>query len=232
MGSVSSAELDPQTIIANSQVLAVLPKEAVRALAAVARFERYGQRTLLVAKGNIPEHVRYVIDGSVDLTMFTRDGKVSALPVFPGTWATWLSCMSDRPMPWDMWSSRSACYLALPRQIVQTAVSQHPQALLQVIEYVGSIQRALIEWMLNVSLQPPQKRLAYLLLMSAQGSWTRPEPGGSAPITQEQIGNLGLGSRQKVGRLLRDLERLKLVELGYGAVFVPSWERLNAYVFQ
>ncbi len=134
-------------------------------------------------------------------------------------------------MSWDMWSSRSACYLALPRRKVRAAVSQHPQALLHVIEYVGSIQRALIEWMLNVSLQPPQQRLAYLLLMSAQGSWTRPEPGGSAPITQEQIGNLGLGSRQRVGRLLRDLEKLALVEVRYGAVFVPSWQRLHAYVF-
>ena len=156
-------------------MLSVLPQEAVRALAAVAEVERYEQRTLLVAKDSIPEYIRFVLEGSADLTMFTRDGKTSALPVFPGTWATWLSCMSDRPMPWDLWSSRSALYLALPRQMVRAEVSRHPQALLQVIEYVGSIQRALIEWMLSVSLQPPQKRLAYFLLMSAQGSWTRPE---------------------------------------------------------
>ncbi len=82
---MGKAKLDPQSIIENSQVLAVLPKDSVRALTALAKIEHYEQRTLLVAKGSVPEHIRFVVEGSVDLTMFTSDGKISALPVFPGT---------------------------------------------------------------------------------------------------------------------------------------------------
>jgi CRP-like cAMP-binding protein len=222
---------DPLLIIESSPVLALLPREKIRTLAAVAKFETCEQRTLLEAEGQTIGYFRYVIEGSVDLTATTADGKVSAIPVFPGTWATWMACMNDAPIPFDMWSSRSAIYLAVPRRAVRAAVSAHPEALLQVIEHAGAIQRALMAWVMNVSLQSPEKRIAFLLLQTSQGSWMTPETGGVAAITQEQIGNLGLGSRQRVGRLLRNLEQLRLIEIRYGAVYVPSWEKLNAYVF-
>lgn len=229
---MAGADVDALAILESNAVFAALPKDVVARLAALAKIERFEQRSLLVSKGQSPEHIRYVLEGSVDLTMTTPHGKATSLPAFPGTWATWLSCMSEQPMQWDMWNSRSAAFLALPRRQVRAAICDCPMALLQVIEYMGAVQRALMAWALNVSLQSPQKRLAYFLLMTSQGGWLRPQlGGGSTPYTQEQLGNLGLGSRQRVGRLLRELEELDLVEVKYGGVSVSSWEKLKAYVF-
>lgn len=228
---MASHEFDFGRFRRSSAVFEKLPTDAVRELFAKGRIERYATRSLLVAQGIVPDHFRYVLEGHNDLTLSTPGGRYTTLPITSGQWATWLGCFSDRPLQHEMWSCKGAVHFALPRQAVRAAVDVSPEALLAVIEHIGETTRFLVAWTLGATLLAPEKRLAFLLL-AAIGRETLSSAGEhEASLTQEQIGHLGFGSRQRVGRLLQALEAEGLVETRYGAILVPSRERLNAYVF-
>jgi hypothetical protein len=50
-----------------------------------------------------------------------------------------------------------------------------------------------------------------------------------AIVTQAQIAELGLGSRKRVGRLLRKFEERVLIEMHYGAISIRSVSLLRQF---
>jgi len=86
-------------------------------------------------------------------------------------------------------------------------------------------------WTLSSSVLAPEKRLACVLLMTA----TRYEGGDGlsrkTTFTQTQLGAFGLGSRQRVGRLLQRLEHCGLVEIQYKQIIIPSMNKLDAFIY-
>lgn len=226
---MTDPECDPLAILESSDTFSLLPTQALRDLASLARVERYQTRSLLVGQGRKPEHIRYIVEGYIDLLLTTPDGRSTALPLFAGSWATWLGCISEKPLPHEMWSSKSAVFVAFPRQQARDAIVSHQAALLSALEHIGDSNRYLMAWALGVNLHAPEKRLAYLLAVLARALDAAATHGGEMPITHEQIGQLGFGSRQRVGRLLAAIERRGLIETGYGEIIIPSWQRLIAF---
>ena len=226
------SECDVQEILNSSEVFQQLPKAALKELLVAARIERYEQRTLLVEKGQRPDHFRFILQGSIELISSTLDGRFTALPILSGSWASWLACFNASPLQYEVWAAKSTQCLALPRQLVCSAVSGSPDALLKVIDHIGETVRLLIAWTLGATVHSPEKRMGHLLLILSGAVGPSMKPAKHTAITQEQIGHIGFGSRQRVARLLRELEAKGLIEMRYGAVSVPSCERLSAFVFE
>ena len=226
---MSKEEFDPAQLLKNNEVFQLLPPEAFRTLLNASRIERYEHRTLLVREGQRQEHLRYIVNGHIHLTMSTADGKSTGLPIYSGGWATWAGCFSDRTMAIEAWSSKSAVFLAFPCRLVRTEIMKYPEALAKVIEHIIEANRFLLAWVLNERVHSPEKRLAFMLLALLRSTLERRE---QAVITQEEIGRLGFGSRQRVARLLRSLELQGLIEMRYGGVKVASWETLRTFVSQ
>jgi CRP-like cAMP-binding protein len=225
----TSQEFDVLANLEHSEVFRLLPAEVLREVAVMARMERYHERTLLVPLGHVPEHIRYVISGSVDLTLSSADGRMASLPILPGQWATWLGCFSSSPVPHEIWSSKSAVFLAFPNHVVRKVVSSEPRAMLEVIEKICYTLRFLIAWTLSATAFSAEKRLAYLLLVASSGS-AQTAPEAEAAITQTQLAQLGFGSRQRVGRLLLNLKKHNLIDMKYGCIIIPSRENLKAFI--
>ena len=228
---MAGMDYDPLNILKGSEIFRLLPEAIVRDLASAGRVERYEQRTLLVSKGQRPGCLRYIVDGSLELLLSTTDGRVSSLPVASGNWANWVACLGDTALPYELWSSKSSVCMAYPRQQVYSAISKHPEALLKLIELIGERLHLLVRWTLYATLHSPEQRLGHLLLIVSGAQSSTSSPCREAAMTQEQIGQIGFGSRQRVARLLRNLEAKGLVQMSYGSVSVPSWERLNRFVF-
>lgn len=222
--------IDVPTILNACRVFATLSDAQRRELAGKARIEHFTERTLLTLRGEKPEHLRYIVAGSIDLVLSTAEGGYSCLPVFPGRWATWLGCFGSEPLVHDLWSSGHATAVAFPCRDIQKTVSNNPEALRQVIEHVGEWTRFLTGWMLSFSAYGPEKRLVYLLLLASSSACGIAHEGEPTALTQAHIGQFGFGSRQKVGRLLRGLADKGLVHMRYGAVVIPSRARLEDYI--
>lgn len=197
-------------------------------LAAQARREEYSGRTLLVANRSAPDRLRLVIRGRVELSLNSEDGRAATLPIGPGKWATWLGCMLPDPIEHEMWCAPGSAFLSWPAGAVRRLIENDNAALRMVIRQIGATTRLLIGWSLASTLFAPDKRVAYALLAIA-GDGER--AGEAVRLTQEQIGQMGLGTRQRVSRVLHALQEKGLVEIGYGVVTLPSPKRLAAYVF-
>lgn len=222
--------VEPFEILRSCAVFAHLEEASLSGLAKLARREVHSQRTLLVANRSTPQHLRYVVRGRVDLTLVSDDGRAASLPAGPGKWATWLGCFHPAPIEHEMWSAAGSEYLAFPAVAVRKAVENNPRALMEVIRLIGDTTRTLIGWALASTLFTPEKRVAYAL-MAIVGSQKANEAATPMRITQEQIGQMGLGTRQRVSRILKALADRGLVELSYGSIGVVSAERLASFIF-
>ncbi len=219
---------DAATVLRNCRVFDSVADEQLLRLSAQARIEEYSERTLLVANRCVPDVLRHVLVGRVDLSLNSEDGRAASLPIGPGKWATWLGCMLPEPIEHEMWSAAGSRYLSFPSSSVRKAIENDPVALRKVITLIGSTTRLLIGWSLASTMFAPDKRVAYALLaIVGEGE----KAGEAVRLTQEQIGEMGLGSRQRVSRILHTLQDKGLVEIGYGTVTLPSPKRLAAFVF-
>lgn len=227
---MSQDPIDIPAILRSCRVFASLSETQIRELSGKARIERFSERTLLTLRGEMPEHIRYIVSGSIDLVLSTAEGGYSCLPVFSGRWATWLGCFGSEPLIHDLWSSNHATAVAFPCRDILRIVSNNPEALREVIEHVGEWTRFLTGWMLSFSAFAPEKRLAYLLLLASSSACGIAREGEPTALTQTHISQFGFGSRQKVSRLLRGLADKGLVAMRYGAVAIPSRARLEDYI--
>jgi CRP-like cAMP-binding protein len=217
-------------ILKSCSVFATLTEAQLRELVGKARIEHYSERTLLTMRGELPEHIRFIVSGSIDLVLSTEEGGYSSLPMFEGRWATWLGCFGSEPLVHDLWSSAPGTFVALPCRDVQKAIANNPDALREVIEHVGEWTRFLTGWMLSFAAYGPEKRLVYLLLLASSNACAIAREGQPAAVTQTHISQFGFGSRQKVSRLLRGLADRGLIEMKYGGVMIPSRARLQKYI--
>ena len=220
---------DPLLVLKSNAAFRLLSPEELVRLASTAKVERYQERTLLVERGKTARHIWFVSSGSVDLTLTSADGGIARLPITPGHWATWAGCFGSEPLLFDFWSSKSATLVAFSRTEILSAVAKNPDALLQVIEYLSENVAVSAAWILSATIFSAEQRLAYLLLvLSARFSAANSE---STAITQEQLGMLGLGTRQRVSRLLRSLASRGLVEICDGRIVIPSRGRLEEFAY-
>ena len=225
---MASIKDEALAVLEKCAVFKAVPAPSLVKLAGLARTEVFENRTLLVANRARPEHLRHVAAGRIDLSLTNAEGQTASLPVGAGRWATWLGCFHPEPIEHEIWAAPGTRALAFPAREVRQTVSEHPQALMTVIGLIGDTTRLLIGWALASTLFSPQQRLAYMLL-SMGGS--RNAEGEAMRITQEQIGQMGLGTRQRVSRILHELAGLGLVSVDYGRVSIPSPDRLSDFVF-
>lgn len=198
-------------------------------LAAAAMTEHYRQPTLLASRGTHARKIWYVASGSVDLTLTSAEGGVARLPITQGYWATWAGCFGSQPLQFDFWSSRAATLVAFPRDIVLDAFAKRPEALLQVIELLSENVTVFNAWILSTTILSAEQRLAYLLLVLS----ARARAAGSEAleVTQEQLGMLGIGTRQRVSRLLGGLAKRGLIRIENGRIDIVSRQRLEELAF-
>ncbi len=227
---MSSKSPDVLAILKSCSVFATLNDVQLREIAGKARIEQYSERTLLTMRGELPDYIRFIVSGSIDLVLSTEEGGYSSLPMFEGRWATWLGCFGSEPLVHDLWSSAPATFVAFPCRDVQKAIANNADALREVIEHVGEWTRFLTGWMLSFAAYGPEKRLVYLLLLASSNACAIAREGQPAAVTQTHISQFGFGSRQKVSRLLRGLADLGLIEMKYGGVVIPSRARLEKYI--
>ena len=230
----TGSESDPLAILTASKVFQHLPFDVLRKLASESRAEHFCTRTLVVSRGVVPQHLRYIIAGGLGISRTRPDGKEASLPhICAGEWASWPACFLDTPMSYDLWCLPLSTFLTFPKVSMRTAIGNNCRAAMEVSHNICRSMRSLIEWSLSASLVPEELRLAQLLFhvsdVGTDHSNTKSE--ASTPLTKEQIGKLGFGTRQHVAKLLGALEARGLVVQRYGKVGICSRSALSKFAF-
>ena len=225
-------EIDLPKVLGDATVFRRLAPSVLTSLAAAARIERFEERTLLVQRDTQPQFIRYIIEGRADPSTSTEQGRESRLPAHQrGDWVTWGGCLLDGVVPHDLWAGAASVMLAFPNSLVRQAVCASPEALLDVVRLLGESQRALMGWYFALTLVSDERRLARLLFHLKDRDDPVGNDAGSVKITQEEIGHLGLGSRQHIARQLKKLEERGLIETSYGRILIRSVVGLRDLAF-
>lgn len=216
-------------ILMTSEVFRLLPLSDIQILEARAHHEQYEYPTLLVEAGQIQTHLRYIVSGRVDLTLSTKDGQMASLPLTAGKWISWLGCFNSTHH--EVWASSNTTLISFPVGLVRQIISPHPEVLIKILEQVAVSMRTLVSLSLGPRLFTAEKRLAHVLLIAARYAHNDAQDNQQVTMTQEQIGILGLGTRQRVSRLLHAIAQKEIISLEYGRIIIPSRTRLEQFVF-
>ncbi len=223
-------DFDPLSILRTSRAFRHLKAAELKELAALGRMERYDQRTLLVQRGTVPRYIRYVINGGVEIKLTTRGGREAQMPpTRADDWATMVGCFVDEPLPFDLWAAPASTLLAFPIRAVQSALSTNAAALFDILTEFGAAACDLISMQLAVYLTSDEQRLCNIILCLSKSLASKSPGSLRANVTQSQIAELGFGTRQRVSKLLKNLEARGLVELQRRSVSIVSPVRMRDF---
>ena len=108
----------------------------------------------------------------------------------------------------------------IDRELVTQAISRDPELALAMMKYLARTVRLLSHQVDQMAFRPAQWRIArYLLSLSPTG--------GPVRCTQEDIASSVSASRVTVSRVLNQLARQGIIELGYSTIFVWDIEALK-----
>lgn len=229
--SKDRTESDALAALRQSYVFGVAPDDALLPLARLAKREHFEHETIVCRAGASLESIRYIEAGTIRASRVTETGVVVSLPpMMRGGWATWPGAFCDPPVPHDLVASPGTDCLAFPVRAIREISKAHPEIYPRVLEHVSAILRGLMTLILSTGADDQERALARAVLAGCRAE----SPVGDGPVTiemtQEQIGRLGFGSRQRVAKLLRALENAGVLTARYGQVNVPSLKALEAFL--
>lgn len=110
--------------------------------------------------------------------------------------------------------------VAIDRELVTEEIEKDPELALAMMKYLARTVRLLSTQLDQMAFRPAQWRIArYLLSLSPTG--------GPVRCTQEDIASSVSASRVTVSRVLNQLARQGIIELGYSTIFVWDIEALK-----
>ena len=222
------SKIDIQEHLKNT-IFGILNEEALIRICQVARVEHFNIATLLCSAGEHPTYLRLVINGHIETIFRTASGdELIFSHISPGGWASWLSCYMEQPPDHDLYSSRDACFIALPVTAVKNFIDRYPQIYPLIIREIGRRTRLLMEWAGRSVMIEPLQRMAKLveLLGREQQSKTNCV---TLYITQDRLANLARCSRQTANKLLSILEQDGLIISKYGQFEIPDILKLSSF---
>lgn len=226
-----TVEAEALAALMESYVFGVLTQEPLARLAKLARFERFDEPTTLCSIGGTLDALRYVRSGAIrPVRVSSGGGAVSLVPMVAGIWATWPGAFCADPLPHDLVADAGTTCLRFPKRAVVELAAAYPVLYPRVIDELSRTVRGLMALIMTTSEAKDERSLARGLLAVCLAFGEGRKRGVTLEMTQEQIGKLGFGSRQRVAVMLKKLSEAGVVDARYGRLIVKDVGRLEAWL--
>lgn len=187
-----------------------------------------GQR--LYSRGEEPDGMFGVADGTVRVSGITRDGQEIVLDFYgPGVWFGEVASLDGMPRGHDAESYGHATVLHLGRTEMEELIATRPAFGRALLELQALRLRIVLMALEQYSAQSLEQRLANRLLMLA-GSFGANAPQGvkiDLHLPQETLAQLIGSTRQRVNQILKDWQNAGLVNQQYGRVTLLNQAKLE-----
>ncbi|HEU6444894.1 MAG TPA: Crp/Fnr family transcriptional regulator [Gaiellaceae bacterium] len=206
------------------ELFAGVPEENVRRLLSIARRRTFDRGEVVFHRGDPADCLHLIVSGRFAVGITTPLGATALLGVRgPGDAFGELALVADAEY------HRSATVAALEPSETRSVLAgdferlrrEHPSVDGLLVRLLGERVRRLSEQVTEAYYLPAEKRVLRRLVELGELY------GGCIPLPQEQLAELAGTSRATANRVLRDLQRRGVLELGRSSVVVVEPEELR-----
>jgi CRP-like cAMP-binding protein len=210
-------DYDIAGIVSRSPWFAELPNEALGRLAEAARIRTYRKNSYLYTTGEIGSEVFCVLSGRIRLMLTSAIGQEYAITDYESE--TWLGgeflSGSNNPARLDAQINEGATVLTIPRTVVLDVAEQYPQIFKSLFTDYMLRLSGTIFLLQGMAFYPLRSRLAGWLLELIDKHGQKEEEGVYLDIhlSQNDLAQLSLGSRQRINKILSEWRERGIIEL-------------------
>ena len=218
-----------RTMLARSPVMAAIAPVDVERLFEAASAHSFPRRASLDPPGEQSRHLFLMMRGQAELTTGSAEGDEVTIAAFgPGSWINWLAVIDPIATERSFQIAAGSTVIGFPAPLVREVMARNIEAFPILYRELGTRFRALMRWTERSALSRDTRRLANLLVMLVRVGGDDQAPY-IARMSQERLARLSDCSRQTLNCRLAELQRLGLVERGYGQVRVTDLARLERF---
>lgn len=199
------------------------------ALIDIATVRRLGTGDVLFRRGDPPDGLYCVVEGTVCIGATSPDGREALLAVLePVNWFGEIGVFDRLPRTHDARADSSTTLLHMPQAALTSLLDTTP-ALLHAFALLLTLKLRLTFTVLEeTALLPAPVRVARRLLLMADGYGDlRLGTHRVLRVPQEQLAQLLALSRQTVNQALKDLQARGMLKLAYGEIELLDVQRLR-----
>lgn len=211
----------------STAILDLLPENIIRSLKSMATLSRYAAGQLIQSRGDNNPGLSIVKKGTVNIGVYGVDGVfVMASMLGEGEAYGEFTLFTHLPRTHDVSAATDVEIYQLNGARFLKLCDQEP-ILVKVMLRVALVRTHILLELLDAMRRlPVLERTAKLILFLAE----RPTVSGYIPTKQNDLA-LGLGvSRVTLGKVLKQLSELELIELGYRKISLPDKSKLAAWL--
>ena len=214
--------------------LSGLPEGALQELARTFRAHTYRSGEKLAERGQIADHVYFVISGHLRVLNYSSAGRmVRYAALGPGDFFGELAAIDGQPRSATVVAEDDCEVAILPAENFQSLVATQPNFALAIINRLASIVRACDERIMDLSSLGPAQRVCLEILRLAEPDPLRRESWVVYPIPTQAILASTLGTtRETVARVISRLTSDGVVSRKAKSLYIRDRNKLEALALQ
>lgn len=233
MKSAMTAEVQDHDIIgviARSPWFEGLPESALQRLAEGARIRSYRKNSYLFTAGETTHDIFCVLSGRIRLLITSAIGQEFALTdLGPESWLNEAALPTDLPRLIDAQVNETATMLLIQRGVVLEVGEKHPRMFQKLFADHVLRTRGVYTLLTGMAFYPLKSRLAGWLLQLANEHGETTDDGVSLNVnlSQNDLAQLSLGSRQRINKILGEWRERGIIELDGGRYLIRDIDALT-----
>ena len=214
--SANVQEFDAAKAISRSPWFNGLPDAALQQLESAARIRSYPKGSFLYNTGEKSGDVYCILSGRIRMLLSSTIGQEYAVrDLVPESWLGEQFLSSDNPTSLDAYVNEETTVLLIPRQTVLDVADKHPTVYRRLFEHTIERTRGVFVLLHGVAFYPLKSRLAgwILELLEKHGQDTEAGRFLDMNLSQNDLAQLSLGSRQRVNKILSEWRERDMIDL-------------------
>ncbi len=213
---VNARDYDVAGIISQSPWIQGLPEQALSRLAEAARIRSFRKNSYLYTSGEMGSEVYCLLAGRVRLLLTSAIGQEYAVTDYDvGTWLGGEFLSGDNPARLDVQINETATVLTLPRTLVLKIADQHPHVFKSLFSDYMVRFAGVMTLLQAMAFYPLRARLAGWLIELLEKHGQKEDAGIylDTRLSQNDLAQLSLGSRQRINKILGEWRERGIIEL-------------------
>jgi CRP/FNR family cyclic AMP-dependent transcriptional regulator len=223
-----------EQVLVDLPLLAKLPHEDLRQLAAIARVQNYRAGAVIVRQGEPGDSLHAIVEGSVRIDVVSPSGAETTMAVMgPGECFGELAILDGRPRSANATAIQPTKTLVVTRADFIHWLADKPTSALLLLETMSLRLRSTNEAFVDLAFFDLSHRLARRILRLAEprGFTSGVRPGSRVNITQGALASMLGVSRESVNKQLGQFAHNGWIELGRGYIEVKDPEAMRNQEF-